>query len=217
MEQNANAEKQARYRKKELLKRQADNLMAKWQMDLPFRDGHKKSFQEMQQLINKAIELPSAWTDEDYQIAEVKLAHLHAELTLSVDQISNDIHESSNFSEKFRTAPDLKKITDDLERSIKNTTELAAHIVSALNLSSCNEAEKATALMEAMRFVGRMIVLDHRNIPYSDATAVCLATIGPQYVRPDWFPEKFASAVSKQIDRDRSKEVAKHLSKGTPW
>lgn len=212
MEQNANAEKQARYRKKEQLKRHADNLLLKWQGDRHFAQ-HKKSIQEVQHLIAKAIELPSGWTDEDYQIAEVKLVHVQTELQMAVDQISNDLHESSNYSSHFMTTPDPNKLRTDFNKAVENTNSLASHIISGLKLSSCNEAEQAAALMEAMRFVGRTLALNHREIPYSDATAMCLATIGPQYVRPDWFPKKLASTLSKQIDQKLSGEVGKYLVK----
>ena len=212
MEQNANAEKQARYRKKEQLKRHADNLLLKWQGDRHFAQ-HKKSIQDVQHLIAKAIELPSGWTDEDYQIAEIKLIHVQTELQMAVDQITNDLHESSNYSAKFMTVPDPSKLHADFDKAVEKTNSLASHFISAIKLSECNEAEQAAALIEALRFVGRSMVLNHREIPYSDAAAVCLATIGPHYVRPDWFAEKLASTLSKQIDQKLSDEVGKHLIK----
>lgn len=210
MDQISNAEKQARYRRKEQLKRKADDLLLKWQSNGPFA-RHKKSIQDVQHLIMKAIELPSGWTDEDCQIAEIKLNQVYTELFWAVDQISNDVREISNFSVELRTTPDPSKLNADFDKAVENTTALASHIISALKLSACNEAEQAAALMEAVRFVGRTLAMNH-EIPCSDATAMCLATIGPQYVRPNWFSKKLASALSKQIER-HSSEVGKHLTK----
>jgi hypothetical protein len=51
--------------------------------------------------------------------------------------------------------------------------------------------------MEALRFVGRSLVMSN-EIPYSEATAMCLATVGPHFVRPDWFTKKLSEALAKQ-------------------
>jgi hypothetical protein len=209
MEQTTNAEKQARYRKKEELKRRAENVLRKWQLE-PW-NHHSRSFQDVQHLIAKAIDLPSGWTEEEYQIAEVKLEHVNAELSLGVNQISNDLHESSNFDSQFMTTPDPAKLQVDFKEAVKNTTSLASHIISALKLSGGNEAEQAAALMEAARFVGRSLVMS-ADIPCSEATAMCLATIYPHYVRPNWFPKKLAEALSKNIDQKLSNELGKHLT-----
>src|SRR5687768_1199817 len=127
MELNSNAEKQARYRRKEQLKRKADNLLLKWQGNEHFVQ-HKKSLQEVQHLIAKAIDLPPGWTDEDYQIAETNLNQVDTELFWAVNQISNDVHESSNFSAEFRTTPDPHKLKADFDKALENTTALASHI-----------------------------------------------------------------------------------------
>lgn len=210
MEKIPNSEKQARYRRKEQLKRKADNLIRKWQLE-PWKH-HSRTIQDAQYLVDKAIELPLNWTDEDYEIANIKLEHVSTELFWAVNQISNDIHESSNFSSKFKTSPDPQKLKADFEKSVEKTTALASHVISAIKLSECTEAEQAAALMEAMRFVGRTLAMNNREIPCSEATAMSLATIGPQYARPKWFSKKLAITISKQIDRDLSKEVGECLT-----
>jgi hypothetical protein len=210
MELNSNAEKQARYRKKEQLRRQADHLLRNWQLQ-PWLH-HSRSFHDAQCLVTKAIELPSGWIDEDYQIAEVKLKQVEVELFWSVNQISNDVRENRNFSAEFIQTPDPFKLGAELDRAIENTTALASHIISALKLSACNEADQAAALMEAMRLVGRTLAMS-RDIPCSEATTMCLATIGPQYIRPDSFAEKLASLLLKQLDKKLSSEVGDQLIK----
>lgn len=210
MELSSNAEKQARYRKKEQLKRNADNLLREWQSQ-PWNHGPRK-LHDVRHLILKAIDLPSGWTDEDYQVAEIKLAHIHADLFLGVNHIANDIHDSSNFSANFRTTPDPSKLKKDFDESVERTTALASHIISALNLSSTSEGEQAAALMEALRFVGRSLVMSN-EIPYSEATAMCLATVGPHFVRPDWFTQKLSEGLSKQLDRKLLTEISHNLVK----
>jgi hypothetical protein len=187
MEQSSNAENQARYRKKEQLRRQADQLLCKWQLE-PWK--HKsKSLQEVHHLIESAIKLPFKWTDEDYLNAQKKLRHVYSEIVSPVNQISNDVHESRNAYEEFGRS--------SLTRAVENTNALAAHIISALTLSGCTDADQAAALMEAMRFVGRNLT-NNREVPCSQATAMCLSTISPIYGRPNWFYEKLAYIISQQ-------------------
>lgn len=88
-----------------------------------------------------------------------------------------------NAAYEFIRSPDPSKFNSDLIRAVGNTNALASHIISALKLSGCNEADQAAALMEAMRFVGRLLTNNH-EIPCSQATAMCLATINPIYARP---------------------------------
>ncbi len=210
MEQSSNAEKQARYRKKEQLRRRADQMLHKWQLE-PWKH-HLKSVQEIHHLIEAAIELPASWTDEDYLNAEKKLYQVYSEIVSPVNQISKDVHESRNAANEFIRFPDPSKFNADLIRAVENTNALASHIISALKLSGCNESDQAAALMEAMRFVGR-ILTNNRKIPCSQATAMCLATISPTYVRPSWFTKKLASTISQQIHPELLHEIGKYFLK----
>lgn len=209
MEQSSNAEKQARYRKKEQLKRQADQILLKWQLE-PWKH-HLKSLHEIHHLIESAIELPSGWTDEDYSNAEKRLYHVYSEVVSPVNQLSTDVHESRSVTFESINPFDLPKINADLKKAEENTNLLASHIISALKLSDCNEADQAAALMEAMRFVGRNLT-NNREIPCSSATTMCLATINPIHARPTWFTKKLASTLSKLIHPELLREIGKYLS-----
>lgn len=208
MEQISNAEKQARHRKKEQLKRKVDQLLRKWQLE-PWKH-HLKTVQEINHLLEAAIKLPTGWTDEDYSNAEAKLYHVYSEIVSPVNQITNDVHDSRNAFEEFGLSTDPSKFNADLTKAIENTNILASHIISALKLSGCNEADQAAALMEAMRFVGRTLT-NNRIPPRSQATAMCLATISPIYGRPDWFYEKIAKIISQQHPEIAHK-IEQHLS-----
>lgn len=210
MELNSNAENQARYRKKEKLKRKAEQILRKWQLE-PHKHN-KKNTQEVHHLIEAAINLPVGWTDDDYINAENKLQHVCTELRWPANQISADIRESRNISGDSINPYDLPKINTELANAEENTSALASHIISALKLSSCNEADQAAALMEAMRFVGRALTGDS-GTPCSQATAMCLSTINPIYPRPDWFAEKIASTLSSQLHPDLVQLIANKLTK----
>ena len=122
------------------------------------------------------------------------------------------MHESRNATEEFKHSPDPHKFNTDLVRAVENTNALASHIISALKLSGCNEVDQAAALMEAMRFVGRTLT-NNREVPCSQATAMCLATISPIYARPNWFTKKLASTLSQQIHPDLLHEIGKYFLK----
>ncbi len=209
MEQSSNAEKQGRYRKKEQLRRQADQILRKWQLE-PWKH-HLKSLHEIHHLLESAIKLPSGWTDEDYSNAEKRLYHVYSEVVSPVNQLSTDLHESRKITFESINPFDLPNINADLKRAEENTNALASHIISALKLSDCNEADQAAALMEAMRFVGRNLT-NNREIPCSSATTMCLATINPICARPTWFTKKLASTLSKLIHPELLHEIGEYLS-----
>jgi hypothetical protein len=209
MQQNSNADKQARFRKKEQLRRKADNILRKLQLAPPWKQS-LRSLQDIHHHIDAAIQLPFGWTDEDYLNAEKKLEHLYSEILLPDCQLSNDVHESRNAREEFGRSPDPSKFNDQLNKAEENTNALASHIISALKLSICNEADQAAALLEAMRFVGRNLI-NGREVPCSQATAMCLTTINPMYDRPNWFPKKFANILSQRMIPELLHEIVKNL------
>jgi hypothetical protein len=212
MTQFTNADKQLRFRKKEQLKKDAEKIFRLWEGSIG-KWGQSRSPENVRTALEKAIELPSGWTDEDYEYATKKLGQYHLDLISSVDQISNDIDgDWSTHSNEFRTTSDPLKFIADNKAAKEKARALASHLISALKLSNCEDADQAAALMEAVRYVGLSLV-SNREIRCSQATTICLASIGPQYDRPDWFPKKLAETISHHIDEDRAKEVGRYLNK----
>lgn len=199
MNQISNADKQARFRKKEQLKRRADYILREWQQKVSTCKWKSITPEDVQYSLDKAINLPSGWTDEDYERAERALQQLHTDLSFSVDQLKNDVDAGWGFQVSM-TTPDPTKFMSDYKAAVENVRTLAAHLISALKLSSCNDADQAAALMEALRFVGRSLA-NNPNIPRSQATTICLASIGPQYSRPEWFAEELTNTLGS-IDKN---------------
>lgn len=201
MKQNTNAEKQSRYRKKEQLKRRANDIWISWQMN--DSQYHLKGPQEIRHLVEEAIKLPSRWTEEDYLIAERKLELVYMQTIWPADQLRVDFRDSRKDA-----------ITDPahFRKEEEHTNALAAHIISAIKLSSCNNADQAAALMQALRFVGRNLA-GSKEIPVSQATAICLASIGSNYPRPAWLPSRLASELSQLFQPDLLNEISKNLIK----
>lgn len=201
----SNADKQTRFRKKEQLKNRANNIFREWQLK-PWKWGSTTP-QNVQYSLDKTIELPSGWTDEDYTRAERALEQLYADLFFTTDQLKNDVDARWN---PFRTTSNPIKDIFDNKAAIENARALAAHLISALKLSNCNNTDQAAALMEALRFVGRSLATNN-DIPRSQATAICLASIGPQYNRPDWFAEELANTIYNQLGKKLAHQVELHL------
>lgn len=208
----SNADKQLRFRQKEHLKRQADNVFRQWQSSIA-RHRQSRTPEEVRHALDKAVELPSSWTEEDLQYALKKLGQCQLDLISSVDQIANDVNgDWASSSIEFMTTSDPLKFIVDNETAIKNAKELAAHFISALKISKCNDADQAAALMEVVRFVGRSLT-STRDIRRSEATTMCLASIGPQYDRPEWFAEQLADTIGRQVDKTIAREVGQRLIK----
>ncbi|KKM04059.1 hypothetical protein LCGC14_1768040 [marine sediment metagenome] len=210
MTQISNADKQIRFRKKEQLKRRANNIFREWQLKLSTCKWKSITPQDVQHSLDKAIDLPSGWTDKDYECAEQTLEQLHTDLSFAADQLKNDVDAGWGFEVSMTTSDPVKFISDN-KAAIEDTRALAAHLISGLKLSNCNDADQAAALMEALRFVGRSLV-SNRDIPRSQATTICLASIGPHYNRPDWFAEQLANTLGQQIDKSLAHQVGMYLS-----
>lgn len=208
MEQTANAEKQARYRKKDKLRRLADQVFRQWQLE-PKKDNLRNET-DIHQLIESVIKLPHRWTDNDYLNAEKKLYHLHSEILSPKNQILNDVQRSKGIS-FISDNNDMQKLM--LEKAVERTTDLASHIISAFKISDCDESEQAAALMEAMRFLGRTFSSNKTTCYPSEAIAMCLATIDPVYDRPKWFARDFSFALYKQIQPEFINEIMEYFKK----
>ena len=200
-----NSEKQARFRKKEELKKYADKLFRDYSLLL-----HGKTIEEMRIFIDKTTELPFGWTNDDYDHAVKLLNHFFLESYDNPHQLANDVQEGRNIMYDFKTTSDPAKLTIDIKNAIEKTRSLSAHLISALNLSGCPDSDQAAAIMEAIRFLGRSIATS-RKVPKSQATTMCLASIGSQYNRPDWFANSLANSLGWNLNKDLAHEVGKHL------
>jgi len=195
----SNAEKQARFRKKEALKRHAEKIFREAILSI-----HSKNPDEIRQAIDEAIELPTGWTDKDYEHAWRNLHRIQLGRYDDPHQLSNDVLEGRYG--KGLSAEFVATSVNEYKTVLRNTQALAAHITSACNLSGCNDSDKAAALAEAMRLVG-LSLLNYREVPKSNATTMCLATLSKQYIRPDWFFEKLAEVLAENIDKELTNNI----------
>ena len=201
----SNAERQARFRKKDELKRYADKIFRECSL-------HRmtKPPQEIRLFLDKTIDLPSGWTNDDYEQAVKTLNHFHLEFYDNPHQLANDVREGKDSKNVFMTTPDPSKFIAEEKDAIKKAKILSSHLLSALELSGCPDSDQAAALMEAIRFVGRSIA-SSRIVPKSQATTMCLTSIGPQYNRPVWFISSLVNTLGWNLNKDLAYEVGKQL------
>lgn len=208
MSKISNSEKQARYRKKEHLKRLANTLLRDSQLK-PWQWG-STSPEDVQRLLDKAIELPPGWTDKDYEKSLQSLESLKGELWFASNKLKNDINAGWS-SQDFMTSTDPRKFIRDNKAAVEKARALVSHLISALELSECNNIGQAAALMEVVRYVGRSLA-SSVGVPRSQANTTCLLSVGPQYNRPDWFAQELANTIKCHVDSDVAHQVGILLS-----
>lgn len=205
----SNAEKQARFRKKEELKRIADQVLRESRLVVGLLRA--PSLEEASQFLSKAIELPAGWTDEDFDLAVRKIEQYRMDLFSTPDQIGVDIFDSRDVLGVFGTTGDPRKVNEDTKAAIENAHLLAAHLISALRLSKCSDDEQAAALMEAIRLVARSLA-NQAKVPKSAATTICLATLPSHYERPQWFTDKLVETLIDQLGAELARAVGKRMA-----
>lgn len=203
----SNAEKQARFRKKEELKKFADQCSREAQLGL-FQHGAEGPAMLAQ--IQSIADLPSGWTDEDYDLAVQRIHQLKMELISPNNDLSNDIYDARGVFDEGRTRP-LRELRLETDQAIADTRALADHLISAIELTDLGHAERGAAVLEALRHVARSLA-NERPLRRSDSNIVCLSILPPHYSRPDWFAEAFADWFSYRLGNDaRKDEVAEKL------
>ena len=204
----SNAEKQARFRKKEELKKYVAQAFREAQMMFGFK------IQEDPQVIlarlEEAASLPTGWTDDDYERAKKKLQTVWLDLRNWQDELANDVNEPRFHKKELLTAPDPMEFFTGSKDALKNTRALASHLISAIDLSSLDEADRAAAVMEAVRHAGKALA-NSSDVGRSSGNAVCLASLPSYYDRPDWFLEALSNWLAWRLGEGRARELGRRL------
>ena len=204
-----NAEKQARFRKKEELKRFADQILRDGQ--LAIARGGRNAPEQVLAFISDAVELRPGWTDQDYRLAVRKLEQFRLDLFSTHDQIGVDVFDGRNALARFGKEIRGGALREEVDGATTEAYALADHILSAMRLSSCTAVEQAAALMEAVRMVGRNLA-NMGDVPRSNATTMCLAALWSHYERPAWFEEELANVLSLQLDATLLRDLGQRLT-----
>lgn len=202
-----NTEKQARFRKKETLKRGAEQIFREWQTH---PTGSHMSDGEVLGLLEKAYELPTGWTDQDYENAVKRLEQLRLDFLTNSRDLSNDVHKARSTDPETGQVRFRPGMVDQARLDTEIAHELARHLISAVKLSKATDVASAAAIMEVVRSVARDMIVS-AEVSRSFATASCLAAL-PQYLdRPEWFVEEFADLLKDRLGNELSRKLGTAL------
>jgi hypothetical protein len=204
-----NAEKQTRYRQKQALKKFKDKVFKEWQLGMSFRP-RRETPNEIIALLDEAASLPYGWKDEDFNRAWDRIRQLGDDFMSPQDDLMKDVMDGAGSFEEFARSPDPGKYFSDTEESISKTRVLASHLISALELSALSNSERAAAVMEAVRHVGRATA-NAADMTKSDAMIVCQASLPGYFDRPDWFLDAFTKWLANRLDEELLHELGKRL------
>lgn len=206
-----NAEKQERYRKKEWLVNYGNQIIAQTMGSINPQRWYLKSKDpaEIQNRIDRIVDLPSGWTDEDFENAKNALYNIQLDFYDNPHLLSNDIRDGRG--NEFMVSPHPSEVVTQQKKAIADAQKLVAHIISSFELTDLRQSDLAAVVMEVMRYVGRLLT-DMKDIPKSHATAMCFACIGKQFEKPEWLAEVLVDYLGWQMEKPLRDEVAKLLT-----
>lgn len=206
----SNAEKQARFRQKEQLKKHVSQISRECQFLAGTKLHLKRTFGDLDSQLREAAELPSGWTDADLELAYNRVQNLYGDVVGAVDFLSADVEDARDSLDPFLESSNPRRWKEDQTRAERETIALAGLLVSALDVSQLPNEQRAAALIEAVRHAGRSLG-NSVNIGEADATAVCLAALNRHYERPEWFVERLAGWLERNLDANTVKALGERL------
>lgn len=196
-----NAEKQARFRKKEELNKHVQQVAR----DCRFLMGSKLYLQrtlgDVDRRLQEAAALPNGWTEEDLDLAYERIRNIYGDAAGAVDLVSEDVKAAKDSVDPFIESAAPQKWLEDQQQEQRDTIALADHLISALQLSGRSNEMQAAAVAETLRHVGRALG-NSAAVGRSNATAVCLSAVNRHYARPEWFIEEMVSWMGRNLDPD---------------
>jgi hypothetical protein len=206
----SNAEKQARFRKKEELANVATRVFNEIQlMRLP--GARRESPEEIQKLLEMAATLPDGWTDTDLERARRRLGNLRADFLNPRDDLNTDVLVGLGLFNERGEPQDSVTAFVDHKPVLTKTRTLASHLISALSVSELSPSEQAAAAMEVVRHLGRGMVNADDTLK-SHATAVCLLSLPSYFEKPDWALDYLAGWLRQQLDAEAMRQLAERLA-----
>ena len=204
-----NQEKQERLRKKEYLKKIAAKIFADWQF-LGMRHSPKDP-QSIKLELEKIADLPSGWSDSDYEQAlkafEVFARELYAK---NPHLLENDINAGRNSVCDPMTSPDCVRLIREQKNAVYQAKKLVSHINSAMDLCGGLPSDNAAVVMELARDAG-LSLLKERIIPRSQAAAICLLMTTTAQERPEWLFDELSQILKEQLGEENINKLKARL------
>jgi hypothetical protein len=209
----SNAEKQARFRKKQKLEKYKEEAFKEWQLKMNF-GPRRETPNQVHALLEKAATLPSRWSDEDIEKAWDRINKLRIEFMHPQDELKKDVQDGAGFTTEamINDSDDvLSRDVSDARKSLPKVIALSQHLISSLELSALSNSGQAAAIMEAVRYVGRA-AMSSGDMAKSNAMAVCHASLTINNDRPDWFLDSLVNWLGSRLDQEGIHELARRLT-----
>ena len=204
-----NQEKQERFRKKEYLKKVADKIFRDWQF-LGWRNSQKDP-KDVKMELEKIANLPSGWSDADYDQA-LKAFQIFSDELYSGNPylLQNDICAGRDSVCDPMTSPDGVRLIREQKNAVWQAKKLVSHINSAMDLSGSVASDNAAVVMELARNAG-LSLLKERIVPKSKAATICLLMANPLQQKPEWLVDELAVILKEQLGEDGIKLLEERL------
>ena len=204
-----NQEKQERFRKKEQLKKIANEIFINWQLlkGLDFQKNPK----DVKLKLEKIADLPSGWSDADYEQA-LKAFQIFSDELFSGNPylLQNDIFAGRDSVCDPMTSPDGDWLIREQKNAVWKAKKLVSHINSAMDLSGILASDNAAVVMELARNTG-LSLLQERTVPKSKAATICLLMTNPLQKKPEWLIAELANILKEQLGEDGIKQLKERL------
>lgn len=200
----SNQEKQERFRRKEHLKKIANEIFRDWQF-LSAQEFPRDP-KDVRAKLDRIAELPSSWTDEDYKQAIKAFNTFKIELySRNPHLLTNDIYAGRDSVCSPENLLSVQFIRDE-KNAVALAKKLISHLNSAMNLLNTCPSDNAAVVVDLARNVG-LSLLNERTVPRSNATTLCLLTTNPVHPRPDWFIEELVKLLREQLTEDSMRQL----------
>ena len=192
----SNNEKQKRHKKLEALKKYGNDVLIHLIITISgINRNYEKSNEELKEEINKLVNLPNGWTEDDYQYAVKKIKKLYLLSYENHQLLNNDINEANNLMNSKIT--DLKIKQEELRKARYKAPETVKNIKSTLKLTELSKSDQIAVVAEVMRQLAKEL-LDEKSIPETMANAIAFSLIGSHYEKPEWTWNILAKNLSTQ-------------------
>ncbi len=206
----SNSEKQERFRKKEDLKKFANEIFKNWQLTM-YRDSISTPPLQIRERLDRIIELPSGWTDEDYKSALERLNRFSIESFIDDPKaLDKDVETARDSIDPFFTSNNPTQWKNDNNLAKFNMKKLSNHIFSAMELIGGKYSDFAAAIIDVERKLGYRLI-NEKKVPKSNATTLCLLLLSDHIERPEWFVDELSTIFKEKLGERLSCELGKKL------
>lgn len=199
-----NNEKQIRHKKLEALKKYGNDVLVQLIfMNSGISRPIEKTNEEIKSEIDSIVNLPTGWTDEDYDLAIHKIRNMNITALSNPHLMNNDINYRERIFEENFSSFEIRGIE-------YKAAEVVRNIQSTLKLSELKKTDQIAAVAEVMRRLA-VELLSEKIKPKTFANATALSLIDQNYEKPDWVCEILAQNLYVQNGADKADEIAKAL------